>query len=70
MLFRIKARLVNLGKKQVDLIPELEKMDLRVNPTELSQAVNVRNQQKKTMDILSASNEIVLEWEQGQTIAQ
>ena len=63
MPFRIKARLADLGKKQVDLIPELAKRGLKVNPTELSQAIKGINQQKKIMNVLSAVNEIVSEWE-------
>lgn len=38
MPFKIKVRLAELGKKQVDLIPELEKRGLKVSPAELSAA--------------------------------
>lgn len=66
MPFKIKVRLVELGKKQVDLIPELAKKGLKVNPTELSLAIGGKNQQPKMGDILSAANEIVSRWEQEQ----
>ena len=65
MPFKIKVRLMELGKKQTDLIPELAKRGIKANPTEISQAVNGTNQQKKIMDIISAANEIVSEWEHG-----
>lgn len=63
MPFKIKVRLAELGKKQVDLIPELAKRGLKVNPTELSLAILGRKQQPKTDKILSIANEIVSEWE-------
>lgn len=68
MPFKIKVRLVELGKKQVDLIPELVKRGMKVSTAELSQAINGRNQQPKMGDILSAANEIVSEWEREQGI--
>lgn len=63
MPFKIKVRLAELGKKQVDLIPELAKRGLKVNPTELSLAILGRKQQPKTDKILSIANEIVSAWE-------
>lgn len=64
MPFKIKVRLAELGKKQVDLIPELEKKGLKVSPTELSLAILGRNQQPKMAKVLSAANEIISDWEQ------
>lgn len=66
MPFKIKVRLAELGKKQVELIPELAKRGLKVNPTELSNAILGRIQQPKTDKILSAANEIVSEWEKAE----
>lgn len=66
MPFKIKVRFAELGKKQVDLIPELAKRGLKVNPTELSNAILGRTQQPKTDKILSAANEIVSEWEKAE----
>lgn len=63
MVFRLKSRLADLGKKQYDLIPELAKMGFRVNPAELSQAVNGTSQQPKIEKVASACNEIVTRWE-------
>lgn len=63
MPFKIKVRLAELGKKQVDLLSEFAKRGLKVNPTELSLAISGRNQQPKMGDILSAANEIISEWE-------
>lgn len=63
MPFKIKIRLIELGKKQADLIPELAKRGIKANPTELSQALTGRCQQPKAEAIISAANEIVKEWE-------
>lgn len=63
MPFKIKVRLAELNKKQNELIPELVKRGIKVNSTELSQAVNGTNQQPKMQTILSAANEILSEWE-------
>lgn len=63
MPFKIKVRLAELGRKQAELIPELSKKGLKVNPTELSLAISGRVQQPKTDKILSAANEIVSAWE-------
>lgn len=65
MPFKIKVRLAELGKKQVDLIPELAKRGLKVNPAELSNAILGRIQQPKTDKILSTANEIISEWEKA-----
>lgn len=65
MPFKIKVRLAELGRKQGELIPELAKRGIKVNPTELSQAVNGTNQQPKMQVILSTANEIISEWEKG-----
>ncbi len=63
MPFRIKIRLMELGKKQVDLIPELAKMGIKTEPAELSNALSGRYQKPKLDKILSACNVIVTEWE-------
>ncbi len=64
MLFRIKARLAALGKKQLELVPELAKRGLTISsPAELSNAINGHNAQPKAQQIVSAANEIIKEWE-------
>ncbi|MCM1523434.1 MAG: hypothetical protein NC120_03145 [Ruminococcus sp.] len=65
MPFKIKVRLAELGRKQVELIPELAKRGIKVNSTELSQALSGTNRQPKMQAILSAANEIISEWEKG-----
>lgn len=64
MPFKIKVRLVELGKSQVDLIPELAKRGIKANSTELSYAIRGISQTPKSEKILSAANEIVSGWEQ------
>lgn len=65
MPFKIKVRLAELGRTQVDLIPELAKRGVKVSPTELSYAVRGISQTPKSGKILSAANEIVSEWEKN-----
>lgn len=63
MPFDIKVRLLKLGKKQRDLIPELAKLGIKATPPEISDALSGRYQKPKLDMILSACNEIVSEWE-------
>lgn len=63
MPFKIKIRLMELGKKQVELIPELAKMGIKTEPAELSNALSGRYQKPKLDKILSACNVIVTGWE-------
>lgn len=63
MPFKIKARLAELDKTQVDLIPELAKKGIKANSTEISSAIRGTGQAPKHAQILSAANEIVSGWE-------
>ena len=63
MPFRIKSRLTEINRKQVDLIVELRKRDIMTNPSELSNVLKGILQTPKAERILSAANEIVTEWE-------
>ena len=64
MPFEIRIRLMKLGRKQVDLIPELKKYGIdKVSTAELSLAITGVSQSPKSEKILSASNEIVTRWE-------
>ena len=65
MPYRIKIRLIELGKKQKDLIPALLKKGIDANPAEISNALNGTYQKPKLDKILTACNEIVSEWERG-----
>lgn len=64
--FRISSRLKDLGRYNKDLIPELAKRDMKVSPPELSVALAGLSQSPKSMNIVSAANEIVSCWEQEQ----
>lgn len=61
--FNIKARTIMQGRNLKDLIPELEKMGIRTNQTELSKALSGIGQQPKHQQIISFANEIVTGWE-------
>jgi len=63
MLFEIKIRLIKLGKKQKDLIPELEKRGIKATPSEISNAINNVDVGPKANRIVELSNEIIKEWE-------
>lgn len=65
MPFKIKVRLMELGRKQVDLIPALKERGIPVSPCELSNTLSGVLQSPKAEKILSAANEIVTEWERG-----
>lgn len=68
MPFKIKVRLMELGKKQIDLIPELQKkLGTSISSPELSVALSGVSQSPKSMNIVSAANEIISAWEQGKT---
>lgn len=62
-IFNLKGRLGTLGRKSNELIPELAEMGYKVNPTELSQAINGTNQQPKIEKVASLCNVIVSRWE-------
>ncbi len=63
MPFRIKARVMALGRYQNELIPELKKRGISTEPGQLSRALKGNLTGKKADDIISAANEIVTEWE-------
>lgn len=65
MPFKIKVRLMELGRKQVDLIPALKERGIMITPAELSNTLSGMLQSPKAEKTLSAANEIVTEWEHG-----
>ena len=66
MPFKIKARLAAIGRKQVELIPELRKRGIeKITPADLSNALSGMSQTPKSSAIVSAANEIVTEWEKS-----
>lgn len=70
MLFEIKPRIYRLDRKLIDLIPELKKRGIDAVPSEISVAIAGLRTSKKFADIVSASNEIVTEWEKESTNAK
>ena len=63
MLFRIRIRLFELGKKQKDLLPELKKLGITAVPSELSNALSGVNTGPKASQIVDLSNQIIKVWE-------
>lgn len=64
----IKIRLITLGKRQIDLIPELRKRGVSAAPCEISQAFNSEYSPQKYQKIRSYSEEIIHEWEREQGV--
>lgn len=60
----IKIALIELGKRQVDLIPQLEKRGLKILPCDISTALNENRfyNQPKMVKIRAAITEIIDEW--------
>lgn len=64
MVNEIKVRLVQLGKKQRDLLPELKKRGFGdLAESQLSLAVNFKDKFPQTIKIQSAIREILSNWE-------
>ena len=64
MPFRIKVRLTELGRSQVDLIAAIrEKYNIKIDPAELSKILRGTLQTPKAEKVLSAAHEIVSSWE-------
>lgn len=62
----IKIILIQLGKKQVDLLPELRARGFNVRACELSQAINDKTPKPpKWEKIHNAVLEIIEEWKKG-----
>jgi hypothetical protein len=61
--YRIKIRLLELNKKQADLIPILAERGIKTNPWELSPAVNGKSLTPKAKMIVKEADRIITEWE-------
>lgn len=63
MRYRIKARLAELGKKNVDVIREINLKGLSCSASEFSDAINGRNKSEKADSICEMASKIISEWE-------
>lgn len=63
----IKSRLIELGRKQVELISELEKRGILTNPSELSYSINGKLNTPKGTLIRNECLKILDEWEKEAT---
>ena len=63
LLYRIKARLCLLGRKQTDLIPALRKQGYKIGASDLSRAINGVDATPKADMIVAACNDIISSWE-------
>ena len=64
----IKISLIELEKKQVDLIPELELRGIKTVPTELCTALSEEVHPPKRQAIWDATEQIISEWKQAAQI--
>lgn len=69
MAIDLKIRLMRLGKKQNDLIPELKKKGIQVYPADVSNVLNDKYPSKQGEIIGRAIDEILTEWEKSQSTA-
>ena len=65
MRYRIKARLAELGKKNVDVIREIKSRGFSCSPSVFSDAINGRNTSEIADRICEMANDIICEWENG-----
>ena len=63
MRYRIKARLAELGRTQVDVISELKKRGIVVSDSNFSRALNNRWQSQTADLICEEADRIISEWE-------
>lgn len=63
MRYRIKARLAELGKKNIDVIRELKLRGITCSPSHFSDAINGRNTSETADRICEMANDIICEWE-------
>lgn len=60
----IKVRLIQLGKKQVDLLAELQKRGFpKLSPSLLSNYINGRDRTPQRNSVLDMADRILSEWE-------
>ena len=58
-----KIKLIELGKKQIDLVVELRKRNYKIQPGELSQMLTGLLTTPKAEIIKNAVTEIIADWE-------
>ena len=64
----IKISLMELGKKQIDLIPELTKRGINISPCDLSRALNDNvYHTPKLKKVREFSEEIIEDWKKSAT---
>ena len=64
----IKISLMELGKKQIDLIPELTKRGMNISPCDLSRALNDNvYHTPKLKKVREFSEEIIEDWKKSAT---
>ena len=59
----IKAKIMELGKKQIDLIPELELRGIKIHQSQLSLYLRGVGRGEKCRETLAAIREIIEMWE-------
>jgi hypothetical protein len=64
----VKIRLLKLGKKQIDLMDELNKRGLNVAQSQLSDSLSGRLQSPKGTKIRTECLYILDEWEKGANV--
>ena len=60
---KIKARLAELGKRNIDCIEELHKRGIHATNAEFSWAINKKRLTAKSDEIIAETEKIIKEWE-------
>ena len=63
MRYRIKARLAELGKKNIGVIAELKLRGVKCSRSQFSEAINEKNHSALSELICETANNIICEWE-------
>lgn len=61
----IKIKLLELGRRQTDLVVELRKRGYKIQPSELSSMLSGMLATQKTEEIKRVSEEIIEEWKKA-----
>lgn len=61
----IKIALIELGKKQVDLLPGLKERGFKVSACDISKAINETQDQPKMQKLRDAVVEIIEDWKKA-----
>lgn len=66
---KIRAKLVELNKTNLDVVKELHNRGIHADPSEFSKAINKKRLTRKSDEIVAETLKIIEEWEQDGTVS-